>query len=280
MSLTTGYTWTHRTHKIVGYSVAGITTSLLFPEADVCFDVGQGLPFQIPVPNILITHCHMDHASGLPYVISQKAMTGQTPPLVYMPESLVKPMRDIMRIWSDIDGHTYQFQFKGIGPGEERPLKAPYFFRTFPTFHRVPSVGYTIFEKRKHLKAEYKDLAPHQLGDLRRRGEVIDEFSEEPIMSFTGDTKIEFLDSPQVRASRILAMEVTYWDNKKSVANAREWGHIHLDELIPRLPEIKSEKILLIHASARYTSKYLREILDAKIPEHFKHRVELFPRPM
>jgi ribonuclease Z len=50
--------------------------------------------------------------------------------------------------------------------------------------------------------------------------------------------------------------------------------------LIPRLPEIKSEKILLIHASARYTSKYLREILDAKIPEHFKHRVELFPRPM
>ncbi|RYF42063.1 MAG: MBL fold metallo-hydrolase, partial [Cytophagaceae bacterium] len=103
---------------------------------------------------------------------------------------------------------------------------------------------------------------------------------DEPVLSFTGDTRIEFLDDPQVRASRVLVMEVTYWDDKKSVENARTWGHIHLDELIPRLEHLKCEKIVLIHASARYTTARLREIMDARIPEHFKHRVDLFPRPM
>lgn len=279
MSLANGYPWVHKDLRLTGYSVAGITTSFVYPNAEVCFDVGQGLPFQVPVPNVLITHGHMDHASGLPYLISQKAMTGQTPPLVYMPEVLVRPMREIMRIWSEIDEHTYQFQFRGLSAGEERDLKGAYFFRTFPTYHRVPSIGYTVYERKKRLKSEFQKVAPHQLGDLRKKGVELDEHFSEPLVSFSGDTKIEFLDSPQVRESRVLIMEVTYWDKKKSVENAREWGHIHLDELLPRLPDLKNEKILLIHASARYTSAYLKEILDARIPEHFKHRIELFSRP-
>jgi ribonuclease Z len=259
--------------------MAGICTSVVFPDADVCFDVGPGLPFQNPVANVLITHGHMDHASGIPYLIAQKAMTGQIPPTIFMPDALLRPMRDVMRIWHEIDHHTYQFQLRALNPGQVAQLKAPYFARTFPTYHRVPSQGYTIFEQKKRLKPEFKNLEPHQLGDLRRKGEVLDEHYEENILSFTGDTKIEFLDSEQVRKSRILVMEVTYWDNKKSVENAREWGHIHLDELIPRLESLKCEKIVLIHASARYSTRYLKEILEARIPEHLKSRVDLFPRP-
>ena len=280
MSLATGYVWTHKNIRLVGYSMAGISTSIVFPDADVVFDVGQGLPFQIPVPNILISHGHMDHASGLPYVISQKAMMGQTPPNVYMPEGLMSPLKQIMRLWEQIDNHTYQYQFRTVKPGEEVAVKAPYYFKTFSTYHRVDSQGYTVFERKKRLKPEFKNLDPRELGDLRKKGEVLEEHFDEPVLSFTGDTKIEFLDNPDVRNSRVLLMEVTYWDNKKTVENARLWGHIHLDELIPRLESLKCEKIVLIHASARYTTPYLKEILDARIPEHFKHRVELFPRPI
>jgi ribonuclease Z len=280
MSLATGFTWTHKNIRLVGYSVAGISTSIVFPDAEVCFDVAQGLPFQMNIPTICISHGHMDHASGLPYVISQKSMMSQIPPTIYMPDSLVKPMTSIMRLYEQIDEFQYNYSFRTIRPGEEGQLKHPYFFKTFKTSHRVDSQGYTVFERKKRLKAEYRDLEPRALAQLRKDGGVLEEFLDEPVLSFTGDTRIEFLDDPQVRASRVLLMEVTYWDDKKSVENARTWGHIHLDELIPRLEQLKCEKIVLIHASARYTTARLREILDARIPEHFKHRVELFPRPM
>lgn len=280
MSLATGFTWTHRNIRLVGYSMAGISTSVVFPEADVCFDVAQGLPFQLPISNILLTHTHADHASGIPYLIGQKAMTGQTPPTVYMPNAVLRPMRDLMRVFEELDGHTFQYQFKGISIGESAPLKAPYFFRPFATQHRVPSQGYTVYERKKHLKPEYKELEPHELGRLRKQGIDLDMFTEEPVVSFTGDTRIEFLESKDARESRVLVMEVTYWDEKKSVENARLWGHIHLDELLPKLDLIKSEKILLIHASARYSTRDLKRILDARVPEHHKHRIDIFPRPI
>lgn len=280
MSLAKGFVWQHKDIKLVGYSVAGITTSIAFPEADVCFDVAQGLPFQIPFPTILITHGHMDHASGLPYIIAMKNMQSQPIPNIYMPESLVSPMNDIMKIWAKIDQHTYKFNFMKVENGRDYPLKGSYFFRPFPTYHRVPSHGYTIYEKKKTLKAEYKNLSPSELGNLRRQGVVLDEHTNEPVLSFSGDTKIEFLEHEQVQKSRVLVMEVTYWDQKKSVENAREWGHIHIEELLPRIEKLKCEKIVLIHASARYTTKYLEEILDARLPEHLKGRVTLFPRPL
>lgn len=280
MSLANGFSVTYEGIKLIGYSVAGITTSLAMPDAEVCFDVGQGLPFQIPIPNVLLTHGHMDHASGLPYLIAMKNMTNQPVPNVYMPESLVDPMKELMAIWAKIDQHTYKFNFLPVTNGQAVPLKPPYFFKPFKTFHRVDSHGYTIYEKKKHLKEEYRDLKPSELGHLRRQGHILDEYTEEPLLSFTGDTKIEFLESEQVRKSRVLVMEVTYWDKKKTVQNARDWGHIHFDELVERAETLECRKIVLIHASARYNTAYLEQLLDARLPEHLKSRFAIFPRPM
>ncbi len=280
MSLSTGYTWSHKGHRFTGYSLAGISTSIAFPEADTCFDVAQGLPFQIGINNLLITHGHMDHASGLPYIIAQKAMTSQLPPNVYVPANLVKPLKELMRIWEAVEDHTYEYNVVPVEVGVDYPLKPPYFFRTFTTYHRVPSNGYTVFERKKKLKVEYQGLTREELVQIRREGKELDQHFSEPLVSFTGDTRIEFLDHPDVRNSRILFMEVTFWDQKKTVENARFWGHIHLDELLPRLPELKCEKIVLIHASARYNTRQLNDIMDARIPEHFKSRIELFPRPL
>lgn len=281
MSLATGFTWTHKNIKLLGYSVAGITTSIAMPEAEVVFDVAQGLPFQMNISNILLTHGHMDHASGIPYVIGQKAMQGQTPPNIYMPPALLQPMRELMRIWEKVEDHTYQYQFIAVEAGKSYPLRSPYFFKPFPTSHRVPSFGYTVFERKKHLKEEYKGLEREGLIDLRRKGVEIEEYAEIPLVSFTGDTRIEFLDAaPWVKQSQVLVTEVTFVDKAKTVENARFWGHIHLEELLPRLDALKCEKVVLIHISARYTTKYVREVLEDRIPEHWKTKVEVFPRPM
>jgi ribonuclease Z len=277
--LETGLSWQHKDLTLFGYSLAGISTSVVFPAADVCFDVAQGLSYQIPINTILITHGHLDHAGGIPYLLGQKSMRGAKAPVIYMPHALLAPMQKIMQLWGEIEDHTYNYTFQPIAPGEEAQLKGPFFFRPFPTFHRVPSQGYTIFQRKKRLKKEFLGLHHSELGVLRRKGKVLEEHYEEPQVSFTGDTRIEFMESEQVRNSRVLVMEVTYWDERKSVANAREWGHIHMDELLPRLDELKCEKIVLIHTSVRYTTEYLKGILEKRLPEQHKHRVELFPRP-
>lgn len=278
MSLATGLTWTHKDIQLIGYSLAGITTSVVFPAADVCFDVGQGLPFQVPVRNIAITHGHLDHAGGLPYLLGQKTMFNVPAPNIFMPPSLVAPMEKIMALWAQIEDHTYKYKMEGLRPGDERELKGKYILKPFPTYHRVDSQGYTVSLRKKRLRPEFKDLSQKELGNLRRQGQSIEENYSEPIVSFTGDTKIEVLDSPEVRSSQVLLMECTYWDSRKSVEQAREWGHIHLDEIIPRLDELSCEKLVLIHSSARYRKEYLQDILNERIPDKHRNRVELFPR--
>lgn len=270
--------WQHDNIQFEGLSLAGIRTSLAIPELSVCFDVAQGLPFSLGMKHFLMTHGHLDHAAGIPYIISQKAMNNHPAPNFYMPKTLVEPLTQIMRLWEKIEDHQYKFNFIGLEAGELIEIKPNIVARPFTTVHRVPSFGYSIFRKVKKLKSEYAGFNQHQIVDLRRQGMDPTDHFEERLASFTGDTQIEFLDlNPEVAASKILFLEATYLDDRKSVASAKEWGHTHLDEIIPRLDSIKSEKIVIIHTSSRYSFKEAEALIQKKIPIEHRDRVVLYP---
>lgn len=271
--------WKYKEWSLEGNSTAGISTSLICPELSVAFDVGQGLPWAFNIPHFFITHSHMDHAAGIPYLISQKALMGQKTPVFYMPEFMTDKMNQIMKIWQEIEGHQYEYHFVSAKHGLKYPLKGSTFMRTFPTVHRVPSQGYCVFRQGKKLKEELKGCDRQEILDRKSRGEQVEDFTEEPLIAFTGDTQIEFLDGPEfVRKAKILVMEVTYIDDRKSVESAREWGHIHFDELVPRLSELENERIVLMHLSARYSCKQFQEILKQRLPQELAERVVVFPR--
>jgi ribonuclease Z len=240
--------------------------------------VAQGLPFAMNAKKYFMTHCHLDHAAGIPYVISQKNMHNTPTPEFYLPVSTIEPLKEIMRLWGQIEDHSYRYEFLPMTLETEVELSPKYSVKPFPTVHRVPSFGYTLVGKHKKLKPEFSDLKGHEIQKLKAQGTAVDHIAETPIFSFTGDTMIDFLDRSETpKKSKYLFMECTYLDSKKSVEHARTWGHTHLDELLPRLKEIESEKIYLIHASSRYSTREALEILRARIPTSEQERVILFP---
>lgn len=273
-----GQEWTHDGLEFFGLSLAGIRTSIAMPSLSIAFDVAQGFPFLFNMNHFFITHGHLDHAAGIPYLISQKSMSAHKQPAFYMPQSMVDPLARIMKAWSEIEKYEYPHNFIGVNGDETFTINRNYFVRPFRTVHRVDSFGYTLFHTKTKLKAELVKLSQEELRQVRESGKEIIHQIESPIVSFTGDTQIEFLDSaPWIRKSKILFLEATYFCDDKTIESARAWGHTHLDEIIPILPSLECEKIVLIHSSARYTTEEARTILVTKIPSEFHERVVLFP---
>lgn len=278
MDLLNGVDCTCQGILLRGLSLSGIRTAISLPEYSLSFDVAQGFPYLLNLKQFFISHGHLDHAAGIPYIISQKAMNHQESPVFYMPPSLIEPMDEIMKIWQRIEKHHYQYHFQAVTADAEIPVKGPFYMKAFPTTHRVDSFGYTLFQRQKKLAAEYQGLSQEEIVKVKQSGRDLHVVTETPWVSFTGDTQIEFLESrPWIRKSKVLIMEATYLDEKKTVAHARQWGHTHLDEILPRLDDIESEKIVLIHVSSRYSNEEALRILKQRIPEKHQERVMLFP---
>ena len=91
--------------EIIGYSVAGEETVVAVPQLDVCFDIGKAPDQVIPINNILLTHGHMDHAAGFAYYLSHRNFCGQSPGTIVAPESLLRPIRQIIDAWGRLDGN-------------------------------------------------------------------------------------------------------------------------------------------------------------------------------
>ncbi|MBC7371954.1 MAG: MBL fold metallo-hydrolase [Bdellovibrionaceae bacterium] len=278
MGLSGGTDYVHDGISLKGLSLSGIRTAITLPEFSLAFDVAQGFPFLLNLKQFFISHGHLDHAAGIPYIISQKAMNRQETPNFYMPPSLVEPMDQIMKLWQKIENHQYTYNFHAVTADEEIPVKPGHFVRAFPTAHRIESFGYTLFHRQKKLAAEFQGMSQDEIVEIKKQGRELHDVQEIPLVSFTGDTQIEFLDSrPWVKKSKILLMESTYMDDKKSIQDARAWGHTHLDEIIPQLDSIESEKIVFIHLSSRYSIEEARKILASRIPARHQARVEIFP---
>jgi ribonuclease Z len=272
-----GASWSYDDLKFHGMSLSGIRTCLTMPEFQISFDVAQGYPFAVPMRKFFMTHGHADHAAGIPYLISQKNLFRMPTPDFYMPPSLVEPLTKIIKLWEGIEDHQYNYKFHPV-TAEEIQINPYHFVKPFKTFHRIESFGYTLFNRNKKLAPKWKDAKKEEIIKAKERGESINELVEAPLVSFTGDTKIEFLfGEPWIRKSRILFLESTYLDDKKTIQQARDWGHTHLDEIIPHLNEIESEKIVLIHISSRYSYEHALSIVRKKIPKEHYERIVVFP---
>ncbi len=93
-------------------------------------------------------------------------------------------------------------------------------------------------------------------------------------LAYATDTLVSVLDhSPELLRARVLVIECTFLDDRKSLAAARAGCHIHLDELIERADRFANEHVVLMHVSQLYRPDEVAGILDAKVPPALRKRI-------
>jgi len=261
--------------EIIGYSVAGEETVVAVPQLDVCFDVGKAPDQIIPINHILLTHGHMDHAAGIAYYLSQRNFCGISPGTILAPKNLLGPMREIIDAWSRLDGNKVPGKLVGVKPGDEYQIKPNLITRVFPTKHCKGSVGYSVIEKRKKLKAEYVGLKSPQIVELKKQGVEIDYPLEIPIVTYLGDTQyVDFSQLKYIAESKILIAECTFYEGEHS-GRAEAGRHMHIDEFADLLERLKNEHIIVTHITQRTPMREIRKILIDALPKKIYDKITL-----
>jgi ribonuclease Z len=184
-------------------------------------------------------------------------------------------MKEIINAWSRLDGNQIPANLVGVKPGDEYRIKPNLFTRVFPTKHSRGSVGYTVIEKRKKLKPEYKGLTGPQIVELKKQGVEIDYPLEIPIVTYLGDTQyVDFSQLKYIAESKILIAECTFYEGEHS-GRAEAGRHMHIDEFATLLDKMNNEHIIITHITQRTPMREIRKILKDALPKDKYDRITL-----
>lgn len=255
-------------------SVGGVETCIQLPGFDVAFDIGRCPRSAVSRSTILFTHAHMDHMGGVATHAATRSLIGAKPPTYVIPRENVDAFAELFAAWRRLDKSDLSHEVVPLSPGESHRLPCRLLARAFRSPHRVPCIGYTLWEQKRKLKAELRGKPGREIAALRAKGVDVTDVVEAPLVAFTGDTMIEVVDrEPSVRQAKLLIMEVTFLDDRVSREHARSTGHVHLDEVIERAELFENQALLFTHFSARYSADQIQEILDRRLPQHLRERV-------
>jgi ribonuclease Z len=260
-----------------GVTVGGICTCLMCPELGVMFDVGPRVAGQLKYDTILVSHGHQDHLGGLPYLVSQRHMMKGTAASVHVPAEIEAPLSRIFAAWAQIEDFSLEVNLRGHHPGDRVQFGKGLSALAVRSVHRVPSLAWIVERTSYRLREAYADHDGPQLAALRKEGVRITEPHTEPVLCVTGDTQIElFVDNPIVRQCKVLVHEVTGWDDRRSVAEVRKWGHTHVDEMIEQAERFEGEALVLVHRSPRHTRGQAERVVAQRFPAGIRERVHDF----
>jgi ribonuclease Z len=164
-------------------------------------------------------------------------------------------------------------------PGESVMLRNDLELKFLPGRHRVPTVGYLFSEIRKKLSDELIGRPGEEIAALRAGGAEVTRREEIPLLAYPGDCGPEIFDAaPELFRARVLLIECSFVAPEDR-DRAREYAHIHLDDIAERASLFENEAIVLTHFSLRYEPEEILKALGT-LPAGVSDRVIPFlPRP-
>lgn len=268
-------------HELIAFSISGVSTYVLAPAIDVCFDMGHCPVEGARLRNVLLTHCHQDHSLGVVRHRALRQMWGDSPSKVYIPDESREALVAVLRAVDAMEGRgradTLDDDVIGVRAGESFALSKRCRVEAFDVVHKAPSRGYSVIERRRSLKREFVGRPGAELGAARERGEELYDYDDRRTITFIGDSTIETFDrvDPSVFDCDVLFLEATHIGGTDA-AVSHKYGHTHLDELVAlfrQTPErLGRAHIVLKHWSTRYARDEITQAVRA-LPEALRGRI-------
>lgn len=267
----------HNGLTIEGWSRAAVQTYWRIPELRLGFDLGAQPWDFMGTPTWYVSHTHLDHIAALPVYVARRRMMKMDPPTIYLPAENVEDVRRLLAAFSRLDRGRLPCKLIGVETGQEIEHSRDLVVEVCRTKHTIPSVGYLVWERRKKLKPEYRELSGDQIRDLRLSGTEVSAEHRIPRVAYLGDSTIEGLDvNPTMYEADVLIMEITFVAPEHRSHKIKKMGHIHLDDVVARQDRFKNQLILAGHQSSRYHPKQVERHVSKALPGLLDDRLKMW----
>ncbi len=262
---------------IEGYSRAAVQSYWRIPELKLGFDLGAHPWDFMGTPKWMLSHTHLDHVAALPLYVARRRLMKMSPPRIFLPAHAIEAVGHMLKSFERLDRGRLPCELVGVEANQEYDLSRELVVKVFRTKHTVPSVGYIVFERRKKLKPEYRELSGEEIKALRESGTQITEEQRIPLIGYTGDTSPQGLDdNPEFFDVKILITEMTFVAPDHRTHLIHKNGHMHLDDFVKRKHRFNNELVIAGHFSTRYNRRQAEKIVEKALPGMLDDRLKLW----
>ena len=266
-----------KNYTIEGFSRAAIQTFWHIPEFRLGFDLGAHPWEFMGTPNWFISHTHLDHLAMLPNYVARRRMMQIVPPVIYLPEKFVDPTARMLQAWTRLDYGKFPCDLIGMKSGDTVEISRELVVEACETTHRVDSLGYVVYSRRKKLKQEFLDLPGEEIRRLKEEGADITYEIKVPKIAYLGDSTSQGLDdNPIFYETETLIMEMTFVEDRHMSEKRHKFGHMHLNDVVERQDLFHNELIIASHFTSRSTTETILNSVHEKLPDMLGGRLKLW----
>jgi ribonuclease Z len=262
---------------LTGVSSAGRETWFHFPTLRLAFDVGRAPTELVSVPNLFLSHAHLDHAAGLAHWCSQRRLFRLPGGVARTHPSAVPAWREILALHERLEDVRYDARVEAMPPGETVALRRDLSVTAFQVDHRIPTLGFLASEIRRRLKPEWSGKGEDAVREAAAGGADVAGPISLPLVAYSGDTATGFFDvaPKEVFEAKVLLLECSFVEPRDEGRSA-EWKHLHLAEIAERADRIHNEVLVLTHLTLRTSPEETRKQISSRLPASLAKRTVPF----